>query len=203
MRLTTGRTAPISQASPRYTNVQCSQASGAFVKQLPALPAEGMTQAYLKSVMHYDPATGLFTWLVRLARVNVGDVAGRAHPTKKAWRICIGKRDYSAHRLAWLYVHGAWPAQQIDHKNGDPQDNRIANLREATPAQNMQNLSRSKTNTSGVAGVRKHKKGWQARICVDRIVHHIGTFSTLEEAQAAHAAAKAVLHPFNPQARAA
>jgi hypothetical protein len=67
-------------------------------------------------------------------------------------------RRYPAARLAWFYVHARWPAPCIGHINGDPGDNRLANLREATHAQKMQNRKRHQNNTSGIPGVIWHRK---------------------------------------------
>ena len=56
-------------------------------------------------------------------------MAGSVHSTGYV-RIGIDGRKYTSHRLAWLYVHGVWPSDQIDHINRNRSDNRIANLRE-------------------------------------------------------------------------
>ena len=90
---------------------------------------------------------------------------------------------HQAHRLAWLYVHGSWPVDQIDHINCDPSDNRICNLREATPAQNQAN-TRSYAK-SGFKGVRKNFSKWNAYIG-GRTFKHLGSFDTPEEANAAY-----------------
>lgn len=57
------------------------------------------------------------------------------------------------HRLAWFYVHGRWPTADIDHINGNRDDNRLCNLREATRQQNIQNSKRRSDNRSGIKGV--------------------------------------------------
>lgn len=138
-----------------------------------------ITQQRLREVLDYDPETGEFRWLVATGRrVNVGDLAGTDSYGRRFIR--IDKRRYRAHRLAWLYVHGRWPANEIDHINGVADDNRIANLREATRSQNCENRRKPKRNsTSGFLGVWTHKATGKLRA---QIVHngknyHLGLFN--------------------------
>lgn len=114
----------------------------------------------------------------------------------------IDSRTYYAHRLAWLYVHWCWPAEQLDHINGVRSDYRIANLREATHAQNHQNQGVRKNNTSGATGVYWDAElgKWYARIMVEGKSLHLGTFAEKSKAIEARADAKAKCHPFNPVA---
>lgn len=95
------------------------------------------------------------------------------------------------HRLAWLYVHGRWPSQQIDHINGNRTDNRIANLREVSQSVNMRNLQGPKKNSqSGVLGVIRHSDTlWRVRVTINRKAKHIGYFQTREAAAEAYAMA--------------
>jgi hypothetical protein len=98
-----------------------------------------LTQARLKQLLDYDPETGVFTWRVnRGGAAKAGTRAGC--PTPFYYRVIrIGGRSRREHSLAWLYVHGHWPADELDHINRVRDDNRIANLREVTHAENMQN----------------------------------------------------------------
>jgi hypothetical protein len=119
--------------------------------------------------------------------VKPGDVAG--HLTAQGyWRISVDGRRYLAHRLAWLYVHGEWPAAQIDHVDLDKSNNRFANLREATNAQNKANTRARKDNTSGFKGASWDKRSgrWRARICVVGKDSHLGFFDSAETAHAAY-----------------
>ncbi len=146
------------------------------------------TAEYLRSVMRYDPETGHFYWLIRAARrVRIGDRVGCLHPTGY-WTICIRDRRYKAHRLVWLYVHGQWPGEEIDHKNGIPSDNRLCNLREASHGQNRANAKRQKNNTSGFKGVSFSRVmgKWQASLRKDRRLIPLGYFDTPEEAHGAY-----------------
>ena len=90
--------------------------------------------------------------------------------------------------MAWLYVHGKFPSDQIDHINLDKLDNRIVNLREATAAQNFANREAYTNNTSGFKGVRKKGRKWEARIGFNGKVLTIGSSDSPEQAHAAYVA---------------
>ncbi len=117
-----------------------------------------LTQKKLKEILSYDPESGVFT------RIKTGKVAGSLRSDGYI-HLRVGKKLYFAHRLAWLYVHGYFPENQIDHLNGIRNDNRLENLREVSQACNTQNCKISSRNTSGFPGVNRHKqrKKWQAR----------------------------------------
>lgn len=156
-------------------------------------PAQGITAEYLRLVLHYDPETGIFTWKVRAANsIKVGDVAGCLGSSTGYLQIRVHSRDYLAHRLAWLYVYGNWPEDQIDHINRIRTDNRIANLREASHKQNLQNASKRSDNTSGHTGVvwNKQCSKWRAKIRHNYREIHLGLFTDLAEAIAARKAAE-------------
>ena len=155
-------------------------------------PTSELTVEYLRSVLHYSPETGIFTWKVRTAkRIKAGDVAGS--PDGRGYlsiRVC--SRTHRAHRLVWLYVYGSWPKDQLDHINRNRSDNRIANLREVTNKQNGQNASKRSDNTSGHPGVSWHKRDskWRARIKHSYKMIHLGYFTDIEEALSARKAAE-------------
>ena len=156
------------------------------------VPRPELTAEYLRSVLDYDPATGIFTRKVSTARsVKVGDIAGS--PTGLGYLlISVRSRLHLAHRLAWLYVYGSWPKDQIDHINRIRTDNRIANLREVSHKQNNQNRSKPSNNTSGHPGVSWYKpyNKWRAQITHNYKHIHLGYFSILEEAIASRKAAE-------------
>ena len=156
-----------------------------------------LTADRLRKVLDYNPFTGEFRWKVTLNnRGAAGTEAGNRRPNGYR-RISIDGTLYYAQRLAWLYVHGVWPIDKVDHRNQDKEDNRVANLREATDAQNRQNESQlPKHNTSGYRGVTRRDNRWSAKIKVDGKQRRLGWFDTPEEAHAAYLAAKAELHPF-------
>jgi hypothetical protein len=154
-----------------------------------------VTAAQVAAVLSYDPLTGLFTWAARNGgRSSVGATAGYVN---RAGYGCIGinKREFKAHRLAWLCIHGRWPAQEIDHINGIRTDNRIANLREASRLENMHNVHAEYKNSMGVTGIRRTPSGrYSSRINVAGRSEFLGCFITPEEARAAYLAAKRERH---------
>lgn len=158
---------------------------------------------FVRQVLDHDPFTGRLTWKQSLSpRVRVGDVAGLVgcHGYRRV-RLC-GK-EYRAHRLCWFHYYGRWPDDCLDHVNGNRDDNRLANLRECSQAQNLQNKGLDRRNKSGFTGVYwDEKRGkYFAQITASRKTRSLGRFDTAEQAAAAHAAAKAQLHTFNPVAR--
>lgn len=162
-----------------------------------------LTAERLREILHYDPETGVFVWLKpRRFKCLIGQAAGYKMPIGYASIMIDGKRLY-AHRLAWLYMTGAWPEAQIDHRNGVRDDNRFANLRAATKAENMQNSRLRKDNQCGFQGVRwdEQRRKWQARIRYQHRKYDLGRFATPEDAHAAYLAAKAKLHAFAPVPR--
>lgn len=155
-----------------------------------------MTPALLRETLAYDPATGHFTWLAKTGkRAVVGRRAGWQSKDGYA-RICVHGEEHQAHRLAWLYVHGDWPMQDIDHINGDRADNRIANLRDVSRSVNLQNRRAAGQTRTGVLGVSANGTGFKAEIKSDRRMH-LGTFPTTAAASAAYLAAKRQHHEGN------
>ncbi len=154
----------------------------------------------LRDIVVYD--NGVLRWKndhKYFKRIKAGDVVG-AGSTKNGYKCtAINGKQYYQHRLVWLYVHGSWPEGSIDHINGDRTDNRIENLRPATPSQNQHNRRKTKSK-QGMTGAYKSSKGvtWYSTIMVENKKHYLGTFKTEEEAARAYAEAKAKLHPFSP-----
>lgn len=124
-----------------------------------------ITGDLLRELLDYDQETGAFVWKKRkestsdyhgcVKRWNdkhVGKVA--THSMTNGYSgISIYDKKYYAHRLAWLYVMGKWPENQIDHKDLNKTNNRWSNLRDATGAQNSYNQPLRKDNTTGYKGV--------------------------------------------------
>ena len=146
----------------------------------------------MRSVLDYDPVSGIFTRKVSTANnVKAGDVAGC--PDGHGYlRIRVQSRLHLTHRLAWLHVYGEWPKEQLDHIDRDRSNNRIANLRDVTQKQNGQNRSKRSDNTSGHPGVcwLKQSSKWRACIRHNQKQIHLGCFNTIEEAIAARKAAE-------------
>ena len=119
-------------------------------------PVYMITIEQLKEVLEYNHDTGVFNWIKRNGpRAKVGDVAGCKSDGYIV--IKINRKRHPAHRLAYLYMTGNFPENLIDHINHIRDDNRWANLRDATNSQNGSNRVKGKNNTSGYKGVRWNK----------------------------------------------
>jgi hypothetical protein len=150
----------------------------------------------VRHLFHYDPATGIFRWKNPLNnRVKKGDIAGYINEGRRIL-ISINHCLFLASNIAWLYVHGEWPKLEIDHRNRDPLDNSIANLRDVTGAVNCANQEKRKTNKSGFKGVCKahSQSGWRSQICVNNTTYYLGVYPTAELAAGAYRIAAACLH---------
>lgn len=103
------------------------------------------------------------------------------------------KTSTTIHR--WLILDGANGGPVVDHRDGDKLNNRRANLRQCSQANNSKNTRLGRNNTSGAKGVSQDANGrWRARIWKDRKEIRIGTFGTIEEAQRAYDKAAVELH---------
>lgn len=163
---------------------------------------EDLTQADVHEALTYDPLTGLFRWRDhmrgRLRRVRadmVGEIAGWRDPDTEYWKIWLRGKNRLAHRLAWLYLKGEWPVEQIDHRDLDRSNNRWANLRLAEQSYNNGNSYRRSHNTSGFKGVSwsKSRRLWWAQIKCDKVHYNLGYYVDPEEAARAYDSAAARL----------
>ena len=141
--------------------------------------------------LHYDPITGVFTWKMGNGKAPIGSIAGH----KSGWgyvRISLGNKKYSAHQLAWLIVYGEWPDKQIDHIDGDKENNAIENLRLVTASINQlcNNKPRS-NNKTGLVGVSPDRHRFKAQIKIAGKPVYLGSFNTKELAHAAYMAERA------------
>lgn len=149
-----------------------------------------ITQAELKDKYRYDMETGIFYKILKSKKTikkfgslekPVGTMSGGGYLV-----IRIKGKAYKVHALAWLYVYGAVPRKGIfiDHINRIKTDNRISNLRLATPSENQRNIGVKKNNTSGHRGVywSKSNKNWFARIYIDGEMISLGSFLRLDDA---------------------
>ncbi len=148
-----------------------------------------LSQARLKELFNYDPETGFFTNIGRRGETCAG------HLNTTGYRqIRIDGKLFCAHRLVWLYVHGAFPTEYLDHINRNKDDNRICNLREANRSQNNRNGSRRRNNKTGVPGVclasDRYLGNYRAFIRIDGKQKDLGIFETLAEAAAVRKAAE-------------
>lgn len=155
-----------------------------------------ITHVELLRILAYNPDTGIFTWVVspRGGTARKGSVAGCL---KSNGYICIRVRGdkYQAHRLAWFYVTGEWPPDQVDHIDRNKSNNAFVNLRPVTNKQNHENVAIRATNKSGHRGVNWHKASgkWNARVCHHGVRIELGVFDSLDDAALAAKNARALL----------
>lgn len=130
----------------------------------------------LHDALHYNPETGVFTRKIGSGTSKVGDIAG--YNLRGYIRISIDNRQHEAHRLAWLYIYGYWPENEIDHIDRNPSNNSISNLREVSRQCNMRNTGMLKNNTSGIKGVHfdKNRCRWLAHIKINQKNVYLGRF---------------------------
>ncbi len=158
--------------------------------------------ARAKSLLSYSAETGEFMWVNPRGRAKAGRPAGSLD--RYGYRqILIDGRQVLAHRLAWAFVHGAWPDKQIDHINSLRDDNRLTNIRPASGSENQQNVSKRKGATSHYLGVTWHKaaRKWHAKIQAAGQRYSLGYFDNEDEAHMAYLRAKSRLHTFNATLR--
>lgn len=153
-------------------------------------PKNDLTAEQVRAVLHYSPETGVLTWRVDTGTAKALDTAGVVGDHGYVL-VGLRRRVYRAHRLAWLWVHGRWPTGSLDHVDGDRQNNRLSNLREATHTQNLQNSKRAREMASGLKGAYPTANGqtWTSRIRHNGRSVYLGCFSTPEAAHAAYRAA--------------
>jgi hypothetical protein len=148
----------------------------------------------MKQYLSYDPETGHFTWIKHkpYSTFKVGDIASGLN--RGYIHIKFNSKQYRAGRLAWLFTHGKWPNNHIDHIDGNRSNNKINNLRDVTKHENQFNITKVRAK-SGYIGAYKTKFGkWQARIRVNKKTLALGTFDTPELASKAYQAAKLKYH---------
>lgn len=140
-----------------------------------------ITQKLVKELFRYDD--GNLYWKVCRQNIRIGDCVGCLNNTGYM-RTKINGKNYLVHRIIYLWHHGVLP-NILDHINGNPIDNRIENLREATNRQNQYNSKLRRDNTSGIKGVnwKKSSQKWQVRVRIGTTRKTIGAFKDLELAE--------------------
>lgn len=147
------------------------------------------SQEYLRSILDYDPRTGILRWKQRPdvpAETNkrwAGKITGS--PDAYGYlRVNIHDSFYLAHRLIWVWMTGDQIAADIDHRDRDKSNNRWKNLRESSRSQNHANRAIGSKNTSGFKGVSLFRRDdtWRAQIQVNGENIHLGYYRTPEMA---------------------
>lgn len=158
-----------------------------------------LTANRAKELLDYDKDTGQFRWkMSRSKQAKAGDVAGyiSCYGYRK---MMIDRKEYFAHRVAWLVSYGKWPKHEIDHINGERDDNRLSNLRDVPPALNKQNQTKpqSSNKTSKYLGVGwdQSRNKWRAQIYANGKTKFLGHYGCEDAAHRAYVAAKRELHP--------
>jgi hypothetical protein len=144
-----------------------------------------LTVEQVRAVLDYDPETGRFTRKANRPLALVGTDPTRLKRDGYYVVSVCGEREIRAHRLAWFITYGEWPAGEVDHINGDPRDNRIANLRVASRSQNAANQrTQARKQLKGITFNKKVGK-WQAAARKK----YLGVFDSPEAAHAAYVTA--------------
>lgn len=148
-----------------------------------------LTRNKILGMLTYDTLTGILYWrIAKSRRIKPGQIAGSLKSDGYI-QLRIDGHYYMAHRIAWVIVHGRFPTRQIDHINGRKNDNWIANLRQATPAQNAVNT----THARGFSWCKQTKR-WRAQICINGKNRNLGRFVSQKEARDAYVAANLSVH---------
>jgi hypothetical protein len=132
-------------------------------------PRNDLTAGRVWQLLHYEPETGVFVRLVSKPKCPAGSIAGVLNDNGY-WLISVDGAKYRAHRLAWLWMTGEWPAGEIDHRDG------------------------VRHNKTGLLGASPAKGGFKAQILIGNRDVYLGLYKTPEEAHAAYVRAKRLLH---------
>jgi len=160
----------------------------------------GLTQERVRELFDYDAENGILLKILKNGKQAVGN-----KPTLngRCGQVEIDGKCYRTHRLIWFWHYGEWPDGEIDHKDRNPMNNRIENLRVVSKSENQHNHGLHRNNTSGYPGVSWHKnaKKYKAQICINNKHIYLGLFTTPEEAFLAYQCAKIKYHPSSPAAQ--
>ena len=139
------------------------------------------TRGKLSEFLSYDAETGHF---YRKSNDKRADTSMTIGYRRVRLNIDGIHHEFLAHRVAWLMAHGVWPENEIDHINGDRNDNSISNLRHVTRVKNARNTALRSDNSTGASGLSKLPYGaWRVRIGTN----HVGCYPTRDEAITARA----------------
>ncbi len=153
---------------------------------------EPITRELLRSILDYDPGTGVLTWKLRVPRPGLesidrawntrcaGKEAGALHTSGYRFINLMG-RPRCAHRLIFTYMTGEHP-ECVDHANRIKSDNRWSNLRAADKSQNAANSKVRADNASGATGVCWSAGRWQVSIQVNGESVYLGRYDDKTEA---------------------
>ena len=157
-----------------------------------------MDQETLKKHLDYCPDSGQFTWSKRRGPVPAGKPADSIS-NEGYIRIGLEGRRWQAHRLAFLYMTGRLPPEDVDHINGVRTDNRWCNIRMVNRTDNTRNSAKCRTNRSGVTGVSwaRNAGKWASYIGSAYKKVHLGLFDDFFDAICARKSAENQ-HKYHP-----
>lgn len=140
-----------------------------------------LTQAELKELLEYNPDTGLWKWHTPKGSCKKGWFCG-SRSIGGYLDIKIRGKSYRTHRLAFLFMEGAFPPDLVDHIDGDTANNKWHNLRHCSYSGNNRNTRLPNTNTSGYKGVsrREGRSTWTVRLSVAGKTRNFGCYKDLE-----------------------
>lgn len=144
-----------------------------------------ITQKELARLFNYNEETGILSWAVdRKGKAKKGHRSGYKHACDGYRYVGVNYKLYREHRLIWCLVYGYFPENDLDHKNGRRDDNRLKNLREVSKYCNNQNISTPASNKTGFIGVSFFKRTgkWRAVIQINYNYYHLGLYPTPLEA---------------------
>jgi hypothetical protein len=153
-------------------------------KSMEEIKSRPLTQERLKELLHYEPSTGWFTWRVCSSIANIGDRAGGHHGFGYR-QMGLDYKKFLEHQLAFFYMTGEWPDDEVDHINGNKADNRWSNLRSVTKSQNGHNKPVHRRSKTGYPGVYLHAGMYRARIHVEGETIDLSGHRTIAEARVA------------------
>jgi hypothetical protein len=153
-----------------------------------------LTQELIKGLFVYREDGNLIR-KTKVVNGPIGAVVGSLTSSTGRSTVSINNKAYLIHRLIFLYHHGYLP-KVVDHKDRNPLNNRIENLRAATTAENVRNRKSNVSARSKYLGVglHKHSNRWRAQITLDYKVTHIGYYGTEIEAALAYNKAARLHH---------
>lgn len=162
-----------------------------------------LTAENLRELLCYDPETGIFTWRnTRHWRSVEGTQAGGCSHERGYRIIRLNYQAYLAHRLAWLYVYGVWPSQEVDHINGKPDDNSISNLRQCTHQQNCWNGAVREQNGVGERHIYRRGNSYRVKFLSGKKYLYNKQFKNLDQAIAMRdAVSKQLFGDYSPVLR--
>ena len=158
-----------------------------------------MTKERLLEMFEHDARRGVLIWKAKPNRkIIIGTIAGSLNKTTGYIQVRIDGVVYSLHRLIWLYVHGTWPRDEIDHIDLNKTNNRIENLREATSSNNKCNQTVRSDSMSRVRGIYEDKRRiarrFRPHVAINGKRHWLGSFASKEEAAAVRRASVVKYH---------